>query len=63
MAMVVAVAMGGLFIALGSVMRDVRPNWFVGIRNPWTLSSRRSWEQTHRLAGRIFAGSGAGTPD
>lgn len=61
MARVIAVAMGLLFIVLGAFMRDVRPNWFVGIRNPWTLSSRRSWEQTHRLAGWLFAASGAAT--
>lgn len=58
MAKVIAVAMGLLFIVLGAFMREVRPNWFVGIRNPWTLSSRRSWEKTHRLAGWLFAASG-----
>lgn len=61
MAMVIAVALGLLFIVLGAFMREIRPNWFVGIRNPWTLSSRLSWTKTHRLAGWLFAASGAVT--
>ena len=39
-------------------MGEVRPNWFVGIRTPWTLSSRRSWVRTHRLGGWLFIAIG-----
>jgi uncharacterized membrane protein len=35
-----------------------RPNWFVGIRTPWTLSSDRVWEKTHRLGGKLFVAGG-----
>ena len=35
-------------------MGKIRPNWFVGIRTPWTLSSELSWTKTHRLGGRLF---------
>lgn len=52
-------AIGALFILLGSVLDKVKPNWFVGIRTPWTLSSRRSWERTHRLGRWLFLGLGA----
>jgi immunity protein, SdpI family len=45
---------GLLFVVLGGVMGKIRPNWFVGVRTPWTLSSKRSWVQTHRLAGWLF---------
>lgn len=51
------VVMGGvglLFVLIGLVMGKVQPNWFVGIRTPWTLSSRRSWVKTHRLGGWLF---------
>ncbi len=51
---VVPVLVGGLFVVLGSVMGKIRPNWFVGIRTPWTLSSKLSWTKTHRLGGRLF---------
>ena len=47
-----------MFIVLGNVLGKVRPNWFVGVRTPWTLSSKRSWVRTHRLAGRLFALTG-----
>lgn len=46
--------MGAFFIVLGNLLPRVRPNWFFGIRTPWTLSSDRVWEKTHRLAGYLF---------
>ena len=54
----VRLAVGGLFVVFGSVMGKLRPNWFVGIRTPWTLASKRSWVQTHRLGGWVFVVSG-----
>jgi len=53
-----AVAVGALFVLLGSVLGQVKPNWFVGIRTPWTLSSTESWARTHRLGGRLFIAIG-----
>lgn len=43
-----------LIILIGNVLGKARPNWFVGVRTPWTLSSDLTWERTHRLAGRLF---------
>jgi len=54
MGLLVPLAIGLLFCVLGNVMGKIRPNWFVGVRTPWTLSSRESWNKTHRLAGRLF---------
>lgn len=54
MSVLAPILTGGLFILIGSVMGKVRPNWFVGIRTPWTLSSKRSWSKTHRVAGWVF---------
>ena len=54
----VPAAVGGLFVVIGSVLGRVRPNYFVGIRTPWTLASARSWERTHRVGGRVFAAAG-----
>ena len=45
---------GLLFIAIGSVMGQVRSNYFFGIRTPWTLSSELSWRKTHQLGGKLF---------
>ena len=36
---IVAPGMGVLFAVIGLMLGKVRPNWFVGIRTPWTLSS------------------------
>lgn len=43
-----------MFGLLGNVMGKVRRNFWVGVRTPWTLSSDRVWNDTHRLAGRTF---------
>ena len=49
----------GLFIAaIGNVLGKARPNWFVGVRTPWTLSSDVAWDRTHRLTGRLFVAVG-----
>lgn len=42
-----------LFV-IGNVIGKVRPNWFVGVRTPWTLSSKTTWVRTHRLAGPVM---------
>jgi uncharacterized membrane protein len=43
-----------MFGLLGSVMSGIRRNFWVGVRTPWTLASERVWNDTHRLAGRMF---------
>jgi uncharacterized membrane protein len=49
--------LGLLFVFLGNYMHNVKPNYFVGIRIPWTLHDEDNWKKTHRLAGGIwFAG-------
>ena len=51
---VVPLGVGILFIVIGNLLPRARPNWVVGIRTPWTLSSDRVWEKTHRVGGRLF---------
>ncbi len=51
-------AVGALYVLLGNVLGKARPNWFVGIRTPWTLSSDLSWDKTHRLTGRLMVAGG-----
>lgn len=55
---VVNAVLGVLFVAMGNVLPRVRPNWFLGIRTPWTLESDRVWRETHRLGGRVFVAGG-----
>jgi uncharacterized membrane protein len=56
--LVIMVLAGLLFVLIGAILGQVRPNWFVGIRTPWTLSSERSWTLTHRFGGRLFVAIG-----
>jgi uncharacterized membrane protein len=55
---VVPVGVGVLFVVIGNLLPRARPNWFVGIRTPWTLSSDRVWEKTHRFGGHVFVAGG-----
>ena len=56
--MIMSLAMGLLFMVIGNYMGKLRPNWFAGIRTPWTLSSVESWNKTHRLGGKVFIAVG-----
>ena len=58
MGRMVPVLVGALLIILGNMMGKIRPNWFVGIRTPWTLSSKESWTRTHRVGGWVFMAGG-----
>ncbi|GAB4505859.1 MAG: SdpI family protein [Anaerolineales bacterium] len=51
-------ALGLLFIFVGFMMRQAKRNYFIGIRTPWTLSSDRVWDKTHRVGGMLFIASG-----
>jgi uncharacterized membrane protein len=43
-----------LFLVIGNQFGKVRPNYFVGIRTPWTLNNEDVWMRTHRLSARIW---------
>lgn len=58
MTRVAAIGLGGLFVLLGNLMTRIRPNWFMGIRTPWTLSSDTVWRKTHRFGGVAFVIAG-----
>ena len=47
-----------LFILIGNFMSQVRHNYFMGIRTPWTLADEEVWTKTHRLGGRLFVAAG-----
>jgi uncharacterized membrane protein len=43
-----------LFAFIGNYLGTVRPNWFLGIRTPWTLDNEEVWRKTHLLASRFW---------
>ncbi len=54
MRQVILILIGMLFVGLGNYLPRVRPNWWIGIRTPWSLSSDVVWRETHRLGGRTM---------
>ncbi|MBS1528702.1 MAG: SdpI family protein [Bacteroidetes bacterium] len=49
--------MGLFFAFMGNLMHSIKPNYFAGLRTPWTLEDNDTWRATHRLAGKLwFAG-------
>lgn len=52
--LVMPVMIGILFISIGFLLEHAEPNWFVGIRTPWTLSSDSVWKKTHRMGSILF---------
>ncbi|MFA6602392.1 MAG: SdpI family protein [Candidatus Shapirobacteria bacterium] len=50
-------AFGFLFYFVGYLLEHTRPNWFVGIRTPWTMSNPVVWKRTHSLGARLFKSS------
>jgi uncharacterized membrane protein len=43
-----------MFMLIGNYMGNFRPNYFVGIKVPWTLNSDEVWIRTHKLAGKLW---------
>lgn len=43
-----------LLTLLGNYMGNVRQNYFVGIKVPWTLNNAEVWTRTHKMAGRLW---------
>lgn len=42
------------FVVLGNFLGNVRPNYFVDIRTPWTLENPETWRATQRLGRRLM---------
>jgi len=51
-------ALGILFYYCGILVENAKRNWFIGIRTPWTLSSEKVWEKTHKIGGKLFKVTG-----
>ena len=45
---------GALFMILGNYFKVIRPNYFVGIKTPWTLENQEVWKTTHLFAGKLW---------
>ncbi|MEI6288401.1 MAG: SdpI family protein [bacterium] len=51
---IVSLLIGLMMIVMGKYMGEIKSNWFVGIRTPWTMSSETVWNKTHHVGGYLF---------
>ncbi len=52
------IGIGALISIVGVYMPFIKPNYFIGVRTPWTLESDQVWKATHQLTGQIWMISG-----
>ncbi|MGV6862713.1 MAG: SdpI family protein [Putridiphycobacter sp.] len=45
---------GVMFVVMGNYMKTIKPNYFLGIRTPWTLENEQVWRSTHELASKLW---------
>ena len=43
-----------LLMTFGNYMGTIKPNWFIGIRVPWTMENETVWKKTHLMAGKLW---------
>ena len=48
------VIVGLLFAFLGNYFKTIKPNYFIGIKTPWTLENEEVWKKTHELGGKLW---------
>lgn len=53
-----ATGISAMFLILGNYMRNVKQNYFIGIRTPWTLENEQVWKEVHSMAGILWVVSG-----
>ncbi len=58
--LIISYAVIFLLLTLGNFMGKFRPNYFVGIRTPWTLESEEVWMKTHKMAGWVWVACSLG---
>jgi uncharacterized membrane protein len=45
---------GAFYLVLGNYFKTIKPNYFIGIRTPWTLEDKNVWDKTHTLGGEMW---------
>ena len=50
----ILVILGLFFIIIGNYLKTIQPNYFIGIKTPWTIQNEIVWKKTHELAGKIW---------
>jgi uncharacterized membrane protein len=48
------ILLGIFYLVLGNYFQTLKPNYFIGIRTPWTIANDEVWKKTHFVSGRIW---------
>ena len=54
----ILVGVGLMLAVVGNYIYNIKPNYFAGIRLPWTLNNDENWKKTHLLGGKLLFGGG-----
>jgi uncharacterized membrane protein len=46
--------LGAFFAVFGLLIGNIKQNFYMGVRTPWTLANERVWNETHRRAGPLW---------
>jgi uncharacterized membrane protein len=46
--------LGMVFAIMGWYMPKLHQNYFAGFKLPWTLENENNWNETHKLAGKVW---------
>lgn len=49
-----SIFIGIVLIVIGNYLPKVKPNYYLGIKLPWTYASEENWNKTHRLGGKVW---------
>lgn len=52
--LITMLSVGFLLIIVGNYLPKIPTTWFVGVRNPWSLSDRDVWNKTHRFTAVLY---------
>ena len=55
------IGVGVLITGIGLYLRNLKPNYYVGVRTPYTLKSPEIWTETHRMASTLWISAGVVT--
>jgi len=56
--LLIKIFIGITLIVIGNLLSRIRPNWFTGIKTPWTLADPVIWKKTHRVGGYLMVSGG-----
>jgi uncharacterized membrane protein len=54
----VLIIVGLILLILGNYFKTIKPNYFIGIRTPWTLENEDNWKETHKIGSKLWFWAG-----